>query len=151
MKAKRKQLLEIQAGLRGISSVKVSESAWEIVRNLKTVTNILEEQDELYKTLYESCMDKDEQGNPVKYKEKSADGSEVEVTKISDPDQIKRHADFFRSMMEEEHEVTLTQVSKNAFKKAISKGELDLNYLVPLLDVMIPDDVKPVEQPKDGE
>jgi hypothetical protein len=94
-------------------------------------------------------MDKDEKGNPVKYKDKAIDGSEVEVTKITDPEQIKRHADFFKSMMEEVHEVTLINVSKNAFKKLIEKGNLDLNLLVPLLDVMIPDDTKLEEKKED--
>jgi hypothetical protein len=146
---KRKQLLEIQLALRGISAAKVSEGAWEIVRNLKTVTKILDEQDEIYKSLYEDLMDKDEKGNPVKYKERGPDGVEVEVTKINDPDNIKRHADFFKKMMDEEHNVTLIVVSKNAFKKPVAKGDIDLNLLVPLLDVMIPDDNKPTEEKKD--
>lgn len=142
---KRKQLLEIQSALRGISAAKVTESAWEIVRNLKTVTKVLEEQDEIYKNLYEDFIDKDEKGNPVLYKEKKPDGSDVEVTKITDPDRLRGHAEFFKKMLDEEHDVTLIPVSRNAFKKQISKGELDLNLLVPLLDVMIPDDSKPNE------
>jgi hypothetical protein len=40
----------------------------------------------------------------------------------------------------------LIHVSKNAFNKAIEKGDIDLINLAPLMDVMIPDPDKKVDK-----
>ena len=45
-----------------------------------------------------------------------------------------------------EARITTFFYSKNAFNKMIDKGQLDLNCLVPLLDVMIPDPDKKVDE-----
>ena len=150
MKFTRRKLIEIHNGLKGISAVKLTEGAWNVVRNLKTVGDIITEQDEAYKVFYEQCIDKDEKGVPVSYKEKAIAGNgeviERDVSRISYPDKKLVHLNFVKDMESQEYELDLIHVSKNAFNKAIEKGDIDLIHLAPLMDVMIPDPDKKVEK-----
>lgn len=150
MKLKRKQLQAIYEALKGISASKLSEGAWNVIRNQKTVFKILEDQDDAINAFQKDCFDKDEEGNPKKYTEKVDIGGgqsvDHEVFKITDPEKQTAFDKFVRDMVEQEYDIELIRVSKNAFNKMIDKGQLDLNCLVPLLDVMIPDPDKKVDE-----
>lgn len=140
MKLKRLKLMEIRNALQNIAASKPAESPWEIVRNIKTASRILDEQDELHRKYYEECIDKDASGNPVKYTEKDTQGRDTETVKITDAEAESRYRLFVKNMNEEEHEVEFKKIPMTAFKKQIEKEKLDLNLLVPLLGVIIPEE-----------
>jgi hypothetical protein len=135
MKMKYKQLREVLQGLEGLGTYEKLRLAVEIARNIKRIKAIVEEADELARTIFMKFADKDGDGKVIWYEEKDSLGNDVRRNKISDLERKKLHQEEVDKLDEEEHDIELVRIPLSK----IEGKEINANFLAPLLDIVITD------------
>lgn len=122
-------LVEVQRALETLGQQQLPVS-YEIARNLKSIRRVVDEQQEIARSLYEKFADKEDDGSLKRY----VVGEQMKL-KISDPKLFIAYNLEVKKIDETEHEVTLYPI---AWSK-IEKFDLQGNAIAPLLDIIIID------------
>jgi hypothetical protein len=105
------------------------KAAFEIAKDIRICTKLLDEGQELTRTLHAQFADRDEEGKIKQYE----DEEKRAIAKISDPDKLKIYQEAIQKLNMEEHEVVFTKINKSK----LETEKLSAEILIPLIDVII--------------
>jgi hypothetical protein len=126
------QIIEIKTSLAELGKEKLP-IAYEIAKNIRMCNQIIQETQDINKTLVEKFCDKSEDGTPKDYPVENH--PEQTQLRIGDPELLKQYQEAWMKALDADHKVDFVKIPK----LRIQSEKLLASMLVPLVDTVIED------------
>ena len=125
------EIMQVHKALDNISNKVIYGATYEIVRNLKTLNDIITSNTALMQTLYKKFADVDENGNLKIYDEPNGQ----QMNRISDPEKLAEFNKELEKLSNEDYDVELKTIPTSI----INKLDIPSKDILPLLDIVFVD------------
>jgi hypothetical protein len=130
---KHMQIVDIKNALTTLGKERLP-IAYEIAKNIRMCSNVIQETADLSKELFEKFADKDDQGQLINYPVEVPEGQpEQTQMRISDPAKLKSYQVELIKVLDADHTIDFVKIPRSK----IQSEKLEASILLPLIDIVI--------------